>query len=201
MLTLSRYYVILNLSEGNHAPNTQRIKTMTKRLEILKKSLEKKTDKFDEKLKERYDLQRLTNGQPMNDKRNGAAFFKKCEQKEESLRSINNEIEKTKKAIEKEEFKIDGCKNTLDGLPDFLNDFLTSGAITQWRKFPNRFFVTGGGKARIIFEADKKTKELKLFHSHYNRENCTQEEGQIFKNVYNEIYSAFHSSNIDEAKK
>jgi len=171
---------------------TQKENIMTKRLEILKKSLVKKTDKFDKKLEERYDLQRITNGQPMNDKRNGAAWFKKCEQKEESLRNINNEIEKTKRAIEKEDFKINHCENALDELPDFLNDFLTSGTLTQWRKFPNRFFVTGGGKARIIFETDKKTKKLKLCHSHYNRDNCTEEEGKVFKEVFNKIYELFH---------
>ena len=46
---------------------------MTKRLDILKASLEKKEAAMDAKISEHFATVKEANGQPLNDKRNGAA--------------------------------------------------------------------------------------------------------------------------------
>jgi len=40
-------------------------------------------------------------------------------------------------------------------IPEFLKPMIESGEITQWREFPNRFFVNGVDKARIIWHTDE----------------------------------------------
>ena len=49
------------------------------RIEILKKSLEKKTAKINDQFDNHFATVKQANGQPLNDKRNGAATLKKWE--------------------------------------------------------------------------------------------------------------------------
>lgn len=51
------------------------------------------------------------------------------------------EIEKTKNALEREQAKVNECEAVKSELPQILLDLLEQGKITQWRKYPNRFFV------------------------------------------------------------
>ena len=76
------------------------------RLYILKASLQKKQAKFNEKLNEHFTDVKSTNGQPLNDKRNGAATMNRWNRQNDVLSNIKKEIEKTEHAIEREESKI-----------------------------------------------------------------------------------------------
>ena len=75
------------------------------RLEILKNSLIKKQEAFNAAFAEHTDDVKSANGQPLNDKRNGAATFKRWEKQEGKLRRLQAEIKKTEAAIEREEVK------------------------------------------------------------------------------------------------
>ena len=127
----------------------------TKRLEILQNSLLKKEAVLNQKLDNHFADVKRGNGQPMNDKRNGQATIKRWESQNDSIRNQCKEIEKTKAAIEFEQGKILNCEVVLKDLPKPFLDALESGEITQWRKFPNRFFVKNGGRGRIIWENNK----------------------------------------------
>jgi hypothetical protein len=128
---------------------------MTKRLEILKKSLEKKEVVLDQRFDNHFSDVKRGNGQPMNDKRNGRATLNRWEKQEDAIRNQLKEIEKTKKAIKFEEGKILDCESVLKKLPQPIIEALEAGEITQWRKFPNRFFVKDGGRGRIIWQDNK----------------------------------------------
>tara|TARA_R110000868_G_scaffold17344_1_gene76390 strand:- start:48340 stop:48816 length:477 start_codon:yes stop_codon:yes gene_type:complete len=127
----------------------------TKKLEILKNSLDRKESVLNQKFDSHFVDVKHGNGQPMNDKRNGQATMSRWEKQSDSIRNQLKEIEKTKRAIEIEETKIFGCENILENLPQAFLDCLESGELTQWRKFPNRFFVKNGGRGRIIWENKK----------------------------------------------
>lgn len=156
---------------------------MSKRLDILKKSLEKKEVIFDEKIENHFDTVREANGQPLNDKRNGHKTLDKWEKQNNSIRSTKESIEKTKWAIEREEVKIANVENF--PIPDFLKPFLNSGVITQWRKHPNRFFVKGVDKGRIIWNEEKKT----LGYSFLSE--VPKDQYPTFRDVFNEINKKF----------
>jgi len=49
-------------------------------------------------------------------------------------------------------------------LPKILLDAVESGELTQWRKYPNRFFVSGVDSARLIWDFKKQ----RLMFSHAN---------------------------------
>lgn len=156
---------------------------MSKRLDILKKSLEKKEVIFDEKIENHFDTVREANGQPLNDKRNGHKTLEKWEKQNNSIRSTKESIEKTKRAIEREEAKIANVENF--SIPDFLKPFLNSGVIIQWRKHPNRFFVKGVDKGRIIWNEEKKT----LGYSFLSE--VPKDQYPTFRDVFNEINKKF----------
>ncbi|UOO76513.1 hypothetical protein LVJ85_10955 [Neisseria sp. Dent CA1/247] len=125
----------------------------SKRMDILQQSLAKKQTAFDNKLQAHFDDVQSANGQPLNDKRNGQATMNRWERQNESLLTLQKSIEKTEAAIEREQRKIDHVARTL--IPEFLKPMLEAGEITQWRKYPNRFFVPGVEKARIVWHEDK----------------------------------------------
>ncbi|MFY2643749.1 hypothetical protein ACOTDF_19490 [Achromobacter insuavis] len=120
---------------------------MASRVEVLKASLAKKAALFDEKLMAHMGDVRSANGQPLNDKRNGAATLGKWERQNDSLRALNASIEKTKSAIEREETKIAAVGAV--ALPEPIKALMASGVLLQWRKHPQFFFVSGVDKARI----------------------------------------------------
>lgn len=60
--------------------------------------LEREYEELDERLKNHY---RITNGQPMNDKRNGASWFKKENWFLDKIRDKRQEIEEQKERVEK----------------------------------------------------------------------------------------------------
>lgn len=141
----------------NLSIHQQREKEIMSRLEILKSSLEKKESLFSTKISDHFATVRQANGQPVNDKRNGAATLRKWESQNDSLRNLDKSIEVTKAAIEKEEYKIKVCQAVKEVLPEVFIRLIEEKKINQWRKFPNRFFVEGVEKARIIYKSDTNT--------------------------------------------
>jgi len=155
---------------------------MSKRLEILKNSLEKKKLRENALFERYFASVKSANGQPLNDKRNGHKVMQEWEKKEEAIRSAIKESEKTKSAIEREQSKIERCENANSALPNAILERIKNGTLTQWRKHPNRFFVVGVEKARLIYEDNK----LKFS---YKQEIPTPEQTLRFEAVAMEIYN------------
>ena len=127
---------------------------MSKRLEVLKQSLAKKQALFDDKLASHIATVKQANGQPLNDKRNGQATLDRWNRQNDALRSMQDGIELTKRAIEREKSKISAV-NAVE-LPEAIRKMLDAGELLQWRKHPNRFFVPGVDRGRIVWDEEKK---------------------------------------------
>src|SRR4028118_664047 len=128
----------------------------SKRLQILKYSLNKKERVFADKINAHFSDVKRANGQPLNDKRNGRAALDRWERQSDSLCNLQEGIEKTKEAIEREESKISYVERTRESLPDEIVKLIDSGELIQWRKHPNTFFVPDVEKARIVWDTKKK---------------------------------------------
>ena len=152
---------------------------MSKRLEILKNSLEKKKKSFDDKLKNHFETVKESNGQPLNDKRNGASTKKRWEQQNEALRKLQESIKLTENAIEKEEYKI--VEVNAINLPIEIKELIDKGILKQWRKHPTYFFVEGVERARIILQKNG-TIAYKYVNNIDNKEHH-----KIFAQVYNNL--------------
>ena len=152
------------------------------RLEILQKSLAKKENVLADKLGAHFDSVKQANGQPLNDKRNGQATMSKWDKQSQGIANQIKEIEKTQNAIEREQAKINGCEAVKSELPQILLDLLADGKITQWRKYPNRFFVVGVEKARMVYDF----KTGLISHSYVNQIK-DKEQFNAFKELYNHI--------------
>ena len=147
------------------------------RLEILKNSLVKKQAEFDAKLQAHIDTVKQANGQPLNDKRNGQATLSKWEKQNNSLRTLQQSIEKTKEAIDREETKVALVECVQ--VPEPIKYLIEAGKITQWKKHPTYFFVTGVDKARIVLLDNGN-----IGHK-YLTSIPSQEQYAIFRDVFN----------------
>lgn len=157
----------------------------TKRLEILENSLKKKNADINRRIDEHLEDVRSANGQPLNDKRNGRKTLDRWDRQRRMIRESEKSIEKTKRAIEKEEDKIANVESF--DCPPPIKKLIDNGTITQWRKHPRFFFVKGVEKARICY--DEKTKKI----SHrYVQEIPSQEQYAIFRDVYNSLFKEFN---------
>jgi len=76
------------------------VKEMATRLEIAKQKLIRLENEYSNTIENAFAHQRLTNGQPMNDKRNGASWFKRQSQLENNIYNRKREIEKQKERVE-----------------------------------------------------------------------------------------------------
>ncbi len=153
---------------------------MSKRLEILKNSLIKKEQQFDDKLQNHIDTVKQANGQPLNDKRNGQATLNKWDRQNESLRNLKDSIQITKDAIEREEGKILEVNKTNEYIPQPILDLVKQGVLNQWKKHPTIFFVDGVEVARIIW--DKKRNVVAHRYAHLIP---SQEQRTKFVKLYN----------------
>ncbi|MFD1121851.1 hypothetical protein ACFQ2T_05000 [Methylophilus flavus] len=147
------------------------------RLDILKASLVNKQAQFDAKLQAHMDCVKQAKGQPLNDKRNGQATLSKWDRQNDALRTLNDSIEKTKAAIEKEESKT--ALIELTEIPEQIKALIDAGTITQWRKHPTYFFVNGVDKARIVL-----MKNGGIAHK-FLSSIPSQEQYAIFRDVFN----------------
>ncbi len=157
------------------------------RLEILKKSLLKKESLFDEKLKQHFATIKQANGQPLNDKRNGRATLNKWDRQNDSLRTLQESINKTKAAIEREKLTVKHVEKVKDILPLEIRNLLKTGDLIQWRKYPNTFFVKGVDKARIVWDSKKKVVAHKFV-----REITDKEQHSKFAKIFNSLSLALN---------
>lgn len=149
------------------------------RLNILKASLAKKEALLDAKFKEHFATVKQANGQPLNDKKNGRATLAKWDRQNDGIRAAEAGIEATKQAIDREEAKITKVENCV--IPDFFLQAIEAGIIARWRKFPNRFFVSGVEKGRIIWD-EKKQAVLCSYVSEIPKNQYSK-----FRDVFNEL--------------
>lgn len=159
------------------------------RIEILRNSLAKKEAAFDDKLTQHFETVKAANGQPLNDKRNGAATLKKWGQQNDALRSLNEGIKKTRDAIEREENKIAQVAAANESTPSEILALVDEGVLTQWRKHPSTFFVTGVEKARIVWDADKK-----IVAHRYVSEIKDRDQHRKFAQVFNSLKAALSAA-------
>lgn len=157
------------------------------RLDILKASLEKKQAKFDRKLNEHFADVKSTNGQPLNDKRNGFATMERWDRQNDALSRIQKEIEKTQTAIEREESRIRCIDRNKNSMPEEIQELIDNGTLKQWGKYPHIMFVEGVDKARIIWDSKKKT----VMHKFVSSITDT-EQRRKFARVYNSLNASIN---------
>ena len=168
----------------------------SKRIQILEASLKKKEEELQNLFDNHFGTWKQTNGQPMNDKRNGGAFFNKIEKQNEAIRNKQASIQKTKDAIENEKGRIGAKVYNKNSLPNSLKILVENKEINQWSRHPNTFFVSGVKKARIVF--DPKTNSI----SHkFSNTLQNGEERKKFVRLYNELYKEFNENNAYIQKK
>lgn len=160
---------------------------MSKKLERLKASLEKKNQIFDEKLQNHFDAVAQTNGQPLNDKRNGAATINRLERQNDALRNLKESIEKTRNAIEREEDIECGIDYANETIPQEIMRLVESGELIQWRKHPTTFFVSGVDRARIVWDEKRK-----VVAHRYANELIDSEQRKKFVRIYNALNAALN---------
>ena len=155
---------------------------MTKRLDILKKSLEKKEAALQLLFDTHFATIKQANGQPLNDKANGAATLAKWERQNTAIRRQQAEVEKTQAAIESEEGKMCEAAWYYNRMPKVLTRLIDDGMLVQWYKHPHILFVKGVYKARIVY--DMETREVAY---RYLKEVTDRVQYAIFRDVYNGI--------------
>lgn len=161
------------------------------RLEILKNSLEKKQSAFYAKLSEHMNDVRGAQGEPMAGHRGGERVLRRWDKQNNSLKTLDASIEKTKAAIEREEYKIANVAAHNEELPELFLKLVNDGVLNQWRKFPNIFFVEGVDKARIGWDAKKKV----AFNKYYREITC-DEQKKKFRDVYNSIFNQLNAGKV-----
>ena len=164
---------------------------MSGRLVVLQQSLAKKEAAFDAKLADHYSSVKATNGQPLNDKRNGAATMRRFESQNNALRSAKEGIERTKNAIERERSKIARVEIVADTLPQPIKDRLADGTLQQWRKHPTTFFVAGVDKARIVVLDDGK-----VVAHRYVSSITDPDQRRTFARTFNDIRALLVSAEV-----
>lgn len=96
------------LSDKNVEPSVENHKNEVNdnsRLSQAKRKLERLENEFDQLTKAAYEHVAQANGQPMNDKRGGAQFLKKMENKEEAIFSKLHEVESQRERVENLEYQ------------------------------------------------------------------------------------------------
>jgi len=160
---------------------------MSKRLDILKASLVKKEEALSAAYDTYFASVKQANGQPLNDKRNGAATLRRWERQQEAIRSVEQGIKKTKDAIEREEGLVASVNYHLAKTPQPIVDLVNAGTLKQWRKHGHTFFVEGVDKARIVWD-EKRGVVAHRFTSHIK----DKEQWKVFARTYNALSSAIN---------
>lgn len=154
----------------------------TKKLKILTASLINKESILNQRFETHFASVAQANGQPLNDKQNGQSTFNKWERQKEAIRNQKESIEKTRCAIEKEEWKIIDTEGAKEKLPTIILEMLETEQLTQWRKHPNTFFVKGVEKARIVFDPKKR-----IIFTRYRKSINEQSVWKLFATAFNTI--------------
>lgn len=156
--------------------------TATNRLSILRKSLVKKEAELSSRFDNHFKDVKRANGQPLNDKRNGAATLSRWEKQNAGIRNQQESIQKTKDAIEREQNKIAHVESV--EIPAAIQKEIEAGNLTQWRRHPNTFFVTGVDRARIVWDTEEKI----LKHRYLSE--ITKEQYPKFRDTFNGLRAA-----------
>lgn len=122
------------------------------------------------------------NGQPLNDKRCGRTTLSRWERQDRAIANQQKEIEKTKRAIEREESKANDIKHVTEMLPTEIVELIKDGTLRQWGKHPNILFVDGVEKARLIYDFKKK----QIMHK-YTRLIQDNEQYKNFAQIFNSL--------------
>lgn len=157
------------------------------RLDILKTSLEKKQVKFNRKLNEHFADVKRTNGQPLNDKRNGYSTMKRWDKQNDALFNMQKEIERTQIAVEREESRIRCIDRNKNSMPEEIQELIDNGTLKQWGKYPHIMFVEGVDKARMIWDGKKRM----IMHKFVNSITDT-EQRKKFARIYNSLNAAIN---------
>ena len=166
------------------------------RLDILKASLEKKQAEFNRKLNEHFADVKRTNGQPLNDKRNGYSTMKRWDRQHDALSRMQKEIEKTQTTIEREESRIRCIDRNRSSMPEEIQKLINDGTLRQWGKYPHIMFVEGVDKARIIWDDRKKV----VMHKFVSSITDT-EQRRKFARVYNSLNASINEETGKQGKK
>ncbi len=151
------------------------------RLEILKGSLARKEADLDSRIGAHFGAVKAANGQPLNDKRNGPSTLARWDRQNDGIRTAMDGVEKTKRAIDREEAAIARVAAEADGLPDPIKARIADGTLSQWRKHPRTFFVAGVEKARLVLLDDGR-----LAHR-YVREITDADQRRVFAKTFNTL--------------
>ena len=157
------------------------------RLDILKTSLEKKQVKFNRKLNEHFADVKRTNGQPLNDKRNGYSTMKRWDKQNDALFNMQKEIERTQIAVEREESRIRCIDRNKNSMPEEIQELIDNGTLKQWGKYPHIMFVEGVDKARMIWDGKKRM----IMHKFVSSITDT-EQRKKFARIYNSLNAAIN---------
>jgi len=156
------------------------------RREILEASLAKKDAKFNASLEAHMSDVRGAQGEPMAGHRGGEKVLSRWNKQNNSLRFQQESIDKTKTALEREDWR-DAEKlhanEVLLTMPQIIQEMTKNGKLNQWAKHPTIFFVNGVKKSRIQIKKGKA-------HHRFARQCENEEQFQKFRTVYNEINKA-----------
>lgn len=122
------------------------------RLKQAKASLEREKARVGEQIEKAIDYQRQTNGQPMNDKRGGASFFKRQRQIDDQISRGLDNIAKKEERVE----RLEGIKamNESITLTEGAKELIASNQIKQWQKQPNIYFIKGEQKLALVLSEE-----------------------------------------------
>ncbi|MCL8204261.1 toprim domain-containing protein [Ligilactobacillus agilis] len=87
-------------SKGEESPKTNQEVEESYRLRRARQKLARLEGEVSEAGQQVFDHYKQTNGQPMNDKRNGASFFKRANQLEDKAIRLSGEVEKQRERVE-----------------------------------------------------------------------------------------------------
>lgn len=90
-----------SLNEESGKVTSEETTNDNSRLGQARRKLSRLQSEYKDKIQEMYDHQALTNGQPMNDKRNGRSWSNRQEQLETSVRRLAKEIEDQEEGVSK----------------------------------------------------------------------------------------------------
>ena len=105
--------------------------------------------------------------------------MKKWDKQSDGLRKLQDSIQRTKDAIEREETKIALVSQV--ELPAYIQQAIDDGLITQWRKHPRFFFVVGVSGGRIVLD------EKSGIIGHRYLSKVSKDEYPTFRDVFNKL--------------
>ena len=144
----------------------------------------KKETAFEGKLDKHFSDVKSANGQPLNDKRNGASTTQRWDKQSSALRTAEKSIKVSQKAI----LDLEGTQVYLEKMagayPPAIIALVKSGKIKPWTKHANTFFVDGVEKGRIFYEPKKH-----ILGNKFANEIPNQAQRTIFVGIYNKLWA------------